>query len=374
MKSSLIAIIAGMCLLTTAVCAQAHPRRGMFLTVMQSKPVLSDISQIKDLIAFSKSARIDTLFVQVYRSNQSWFPSTFADDSPYQAATKSTGMDPLEFLIREAHRAGIEVHAWMNLMSLSQNADAPILKKYGPEILTRNLNAKTTLEDYLIDRQYFLEPGDPRVAEELSHIIEELLKNYPGLDGIQFDYIRYPDVEPHYGYTIVNVKRFESETGLRITSDQSPGWQDWKRDQVTQLVKTLTAKSRDIHPGIQVSTTGCASFTRAFAEAFQDWPKWINTGLVDFVTLMSYPDNLETFVKNVDEARSKAHDPRQLNVAVPAYKLEHAPDVFGQQFDYCEDSDVRQCVVFHYGSIQDSAALGQILIDQKRKSPPDASP
>ena len=55
----------------------------------------------------------------------------------------------------------------------------------------------------------------------LARIVEELLRAYPDLDGIQFDYIRYPDLYPHYGYTKVNMQRFTKASGIKIIDDDS---------------------------------------------------------------------------------------------------------------------------------------------------------
>ncbi len=139
--------------------------------MIQEPPVLSSRQEISDLISFAKKNHIQILFVQIYRANQSWFPSKVADQKPYEICFKNLSQDPFQFLIKEAHASGIEVHAWLNLLSLSANEDAPLLKKYGPEILTRNLKEKRTLKDYKIDEQYFLEPGDPRVREALAMIV-----------------------------------------------------------------------------------------------------------------------------------------------------------------------------------------------------------
>lgn len=338
------------------VHADPLSRRAMFVSVIQNTPTLSNREDIKELLRFSKQARIDTLFVQIYRANKAWFPSQYADSEPYQMCLKSVGEDPLALLIHEAHKEGIEVHAWLNLLSLSKNTNAPILKKYGKKILTRNTARKWTIADYKIDNQYFLEPGDSDVRAELADIVEEIVGTYPDLD-----YIRYPDSKPHYGYTDENVKRFKKSTGLKAIDDQSEIWQKWKRDQVTELLTQLIDKARAIHPGIQVSTTGCASYSRAYYEAFQDWPSWQNTGLVDFVTIMSYPDNLPEFQKHIAEARMKVTDFTKLNIAVGAYKFIHQPETFTDQFRFCEASGSRSCVVFHYGDLLTAPALKESL-------------
>lgn len=325
---------------------QESPPRALFVSVIQDPPVLSSREAIGNLIGFAKKSRVQTLFVQVYRANQAWFSSKV-----------NVSEDSLRLLIREAHAAGMEVHAWLNLLSLSANTEAPLLKKYGPEILTRNTKEKKTLEDYKIDDQYFLEPGDGRVRDELLTIVGELVRAYPELDGIQFDYIRYPDLHPAYGHTKVNEDHFKKATGLSTIEEESPAWKDWKRDQVTGLLEALAQEARAMHPGIQVSTTALAPYSRATLEAFQDWGSWIRKGTVDFVTLMCYSADIQEFQYDIEDARRRIGDLKKINIAVGAYALVGSPGTFQAEFALAEKSGARACAVLHYGSLLENPAL-----------------
>jgi uncharacterized lipoprotein YddW (UPF0748 family) len=289
------------------------------------------------------------------------------DQTPYEKNLKIVGEDPFALLIRKAHAEGIEVHAWLNLLTLSKNINAPLLKKYGPDILTRDTKQKKKIEDYTIDQQYFLEPGDLRVRRELETMVEEVLQTYPSLDGIQFDYIRYPDFHPIYGHTPMNIERFKKATGIRVIKDIDPAWQNWKRAQVTDFLKELIQTVKAIRPKIHISTTGCMSYSRAYYEAFQDWPSWVNTGLVEFVTVMSYPDNVEEFRKNIEDARKRVTDFSKIKLGVGAYKFIAAPLTFTRQFELCERSGSGTCAVFYYGSLLENPALGNYLTNPVKK-------
>lgn len=361
------AIAAFFCCLAAAVVApsavhgEEGMRRGLFVSVIQNPPTLSSREEIAKLVDFAKRARMDTLFVQIYRGNRAWFPSKVGDRAPYDACLQSVGEDPLALLIQEAHAAGIQVHAWLNLLALSDNKDAPLLKKYGPDILTRNCKPKCAQEDYLIDEQYFLEPGDPRVRDELAAVVDEVLRAYPALDGLQFDYIRYPDRDPWYGYTETNIARFKAATGKTAVREGEVAWLDWRRRQVTELLEAMVQRARATRPGIRVSTTGCAPLVRARHEAYQDWPSWIATGLVDFVTLMSYSTDLSCFERDVAQARSAASDPAKVAIGIGAYEMVGCPGTFEAEFRLCEKERVSACVVFHYGSVVECPAIGNFL-------------
>ena len=344
-----------------AVSAEEFLRRALFVTVIQEPAVLSSRDEIIKLVDYSKKARIEILYVQVYRANKAWFPSQFADPSPYEACVKNVGEDPLVLLIKLAHAQGIKVHAWLNLLSLSANKDAVMLKKYGYGILTRNLKEKKRLEDYKIDNQYFLEPGDSRVAAELVNIVDEVLIGYPGLDGILFDYIRYPDKNPAYGYTPMNVERFKKTTGAKKVIEESVAWKAWKRQQVTGLLIRLANESRRRMPGIRVEATGCAPYSRAYLEAFQDWPSWLESNLVDSVTVMTYSRTAPEFEKVVLDAEKRVKNFKKTNIAIGAYELGASPDIFAQQLRICKEANPYACAILHYGSLQENPALGGLL-------------
>ena len=341
-------------------------RRALFVTVIQEPVVLSRRPAILELVDYAKKARVEILYIQVYRANKAWFASEYADDSPYADCVDSVGEDPLDLLISRAHQEGIKVYAWLNLLSLSANKNAPMLKKYGNGILTRNIKAKKKLEDYKIDSQYFLEPGDLRVRSELVNIVGEVLNGYPGLDGIIFDYIRYPDKDPAYGYTRMNIDRFKSATGEATVVEGSAAWNDWKRMQVTGLLKRLVKECRRLRPDIRVEATGCAPYSRAYLEAFQDWPSWLENKVVDSVTVMTYARTAAEFEKVVLDAKKRVKDFKKTNIAVGAYELGKSPDIFLAQMCVCEEAKPYACAILHYGSLLENPGLSCLLLPESK--------
>lgn len=344
------------------VFSQSRPERQLFVSVIQIPQTLTSPEAVRNLIAYAREADVKTLFVQLYRGDQAWFPSKLADDSPYRAILEKNGEDTFALLLREAKASGIQVHAWLNVLSLSTNRGAPILKKYGLSVLTRKPGPeKKKIEDYLIDNQYFLEPSDSRVREYLLGLIEEVIRTYPQLDGLQVDYIRYPDSEPFYGYTEENLAAFRAASGIQEVSESTPGWKDWRRARVTELVEALSRRIRELKPGIVFSTTGCAPYSRAYHEAFQDWAFWIEKGLVDFVTMMSYPIDPLDLEENLMGAAARADGLSRVNIGIGAYKMVSKHDIFKKQWEICEASGARGCAVFHYGNFLEDPALAKVL-------------
>jgi uncharacterized lipoprotein YddW (UPF0748 family) len=134
------------------------------------------------------------------------------------------------------------------------------------------------------------------------------------LDGVHLDRIRYPDAKGTYcqvngpwycqdwGYNPTALARFQAQTGredLPLPTDAQ--WVQWRRDQVTALVRriylTVTAIKPHLRLSAAVSTAGAAPVDDVTWEArtpyiheFQDWRGWLEEGIVDLAMPMTYRD------------------------------------------------------------------------------------
>src|SRR3990167_3091146 len=258
--------------------AQNNISKGVWVTVFSEKKAMYSREGVLTLIESCKKTGINEIYLQLYRAGQAYYDSQISDRTKYEEIIKEAGdIDTIDLLLREAKKNDIKVFAWINLLSLAQNKKAPILAKYGNGILTRDQYLRTSIKTeeanesdkyYLRDDQLFVEPGDPRVTEYLTAIAGEIVDRYPLISGIHLDYVRYPHPVPFipgsrfnkygltYGYGELNVKRFKEAAKSDPLSakdnndDTSYKWDDWKREQVTDLVekisKHIKAKSNDL--------------------------------------------------------------------------------------------------------------------------------
>ena len=157
------------------------------------------------------------------------------------------------------------------------------------------------------------------------------------------------------------MERFKRVSGFRTIREESRAWKDWKRAQVTRLLEILVKKARSLRPNIGISATGCMPYSRAYNEAFQDWPSWLKRSLVDFVTIMSYSPDLPEFERWVQSAQIEAGDLKKVNVAIGAYKLVSSPEAFKAELKFSESMLLHACVIFHYGSLIQNPALSRCL-------------
>src|SRR5438132_882485 len=272
-------------------------------------------AEIDQLVAATKAAHLNAIVAQVVRRgdcfcNRAAVPRT---DAPISALP----FDPLDALIATAHASGIEVHAWVIANAMWQTPGAPtspdhIYNLHGPAATGRD-NWVMTRADGLaaLGRDVYLDPGHPDAAAWVVNMATSLVRNYD-VDGINLDRIRYPDGNlgtnvPSWGYNPTALDHFRADTGRTDTPGPSDAqWTQWRRDQITDIVRRVYVESTALKPRIRVSadlitygfgpqTVGGFERTRTYAEVLQDWRGWLREGILDTAILMNYKrDTLTT--------------------------------------------------------------------------------
>ncbi len=314
--------------LAFALPQREHPR-GLWVLCEGSQRVLEHPEKIPELLSDAQALGVSDLFVQVYRGGKAWFNSSRADVRPYQSILLEHDQDTFAELIRQAHEQGFRVHAWVNVLSLAGNRNAPILTDLGAAAVAVDRKGRSVLEyerlelpEYPLMRMgtpaVWLDPAAPGVSTWLAETFRELVLNYPELDGLHFDYLRYPDVLPFapgsrfgvgmdFGYGMATRARFYKETGLeapyRDSLANANRWDDWRRDQLRGLIleirQTVQAPylegsaSEEAAEGeekreLLISAAVLAYPERAYLSMFQDWRGWLDDDLLDFAVPMLY--------------------------------------------------------------------------------------
>ncbi len=298
------------------------------------------------LVADAKRAGVNTLFVQVRRRGDALYRKSV--EPPLEDPAYDSNFDALANIIEVAHRAGIEVHAWINAMPVWRDETPPRdprhvfnqhgLAAQGPERwLTESPAGETK---FLVG--YFLDPGHPAAAEYLNEIYLNIVRNY-AVDGIHFDYIRYPETAERLprgapvGYNARNLERFRAATGKPADYRPDPSdqaWIEWRRKQVTNLVRRIYVEAKMIRPNIKVSAALIPwgkppTNEKDFADVapmqriFQDWHGWLKEGILDLAVPMNYAREHDPVVRGWFDGwirwEKKHKHGRQLAVGVGAY-------------------------------------------------------
>lgn len=369
-------------------------RLGIWITVFSPHKVLYSQENADRLIEYCEKTGINDIYLQVYRSDEAYYDSSLTDRSHYERMLSDSGRDMLSYIIKKAQARGISVHAWINLLSVSRNSDANILRKLGKDALAVDQHGRTASPDknkdeldnyYIREGQIFLDPGDVRVRKYLTLIAGELASRYPGLAGIHLDYVRYPTAVPFipgsrftshgisYGYGAASARNFEKATGLDPrTMEHSRKnfglWDDWKRDQVSSLVEEVSIAAREAAPGIKISCAVMPSPYRAYLTAFQDWEEWLRNGHADYVVAMNYTDDPRLMELNTSSLLMADVEDR-VYVGIGAYLLKKNPDDIVEQLSRLSRLEPAGIVLFSYDDIYgNDVVTGFLKNNFKRES------
>ena len=114
---------------------QKAPHLGVWITVFSPENVLESKENVDKLIATCKKANIDQIYLQIYRADKAYYSSQITDKTAYETILSASGSDMINYLLNKANKNGVKVYAWLNLLSLAQNKNANILKKYGEGVI-----------------------------------------------------------------------------------------------------------------------------------------------------------------------------------------------------------------------------------------------
>ena len=296
---------------------------------------LEQPDSIRAMVARAHDAGFNTLIVQVRGRGDAYYASRWEPRAAGIVADSK--FDPLALVIREAHQRGMSVHAWLNTALLANVAPPPADPRH-------MLNARPDLlaVPYALARElYPMDPRDPQyrakivehakgardrvegvymsaaAPETKEHIYSlwmDVLDHYD-VDGLNFDYVRYP--APDFDYSRVSLDRFRLwlvpqltladrarfmglEADPLIYADSFPArYGDFRREQVTDLVERIYYGVKKRSPGVLVTADVFGNATDAYENRFQDWRSWLRRGFLDAAVLMSYSPNTEIWREQI---------------------------------------------------------------------------
>ena len=279
------------------------------------------------LLDAGERAGLNAVFVQIRPASDAFYKSNIEPWSKWltgvQGRAPANGDDPLPFLITEAHRRGMEFHAWFNPYRATMDS------------VTRRL---ATNHPYRQHPEWFLRyggqllynPGLPAVRAHITRVILDVVRRYD-IDAVHFDDYFYP--YPEAG------KVFHDEAAFRDNNpDGIEKLADWRRNNVNVLI-------RDLHDSIRVtkrwvkfgispfgvwmnkSADPLGSDTRAgqpsYSNLYADSRLWLQKGWIDYIVpqlywstnfrLVPYPVLLEWWTRN--------HFDRHLYIGHGTYRM-----------------------------------------------------
>jgi uncharacterized lipoprotein YddW (UPF0748 family) len=253
--------------------------------------------------------------------------------------------DPLSWMIEEAHARGMRVHAWINTFLVANVGTLPQLSEHiiykhpdwlmVPRPLARQFyQMDPRSPDYLAElRDYtranravleglYVSPAHPQVKEHLRRIWLDIATKYE-VDGLHFDYVRYPNF--YFDYSRASLERFRAELEAQLNAQDkqtlgrlaeknpliyatlfSERYAQFQRDRISEVVESVYHAVKARRPEVIVSAAVYADATEGYRQRYQDWKTWVKRGTLDVVCPMAYSPATAVFKKQMAQAISLA--------------------------------------------------------------------
>lgn len=237
--------------------------------------------ELCDILDRLKAARFNTVLLQTRLRGDLIYPSsieTFAESLTGNTG-RNPGYDPLAFAIEECHKRGMELHAWLVTIPAGNTRQVKSLGKNSVVQKNRKICK-------LYRGNWYLDPGNPETKEYLSRIVKEITAHYD-IDGIHFDYIRYPEGADNFPDTD-SFRKYGKGKDLK----------QWRRDNITDIVRRLYTDIKVLKPWVKVSSSPIGKYRdtnrytsrgwNAYDVVYQDAQKWLKEGIHDALFPMMY--------------------------------------------------------------------------------------
>lgn len=251
-------------------------------------------SEAVKILDYAEDIGFNAVFLQVRPTADALYKSKYFPWSGYltgkQGVMPGGSFDPLNFWITEAHKRGIELHAWINPYRVTKReAGQPIhdfasLAPNNPARLNTGWVVKHT------DGNLYFNPGLPEVRKLIVNGVLEIVNNY-AVDGIHFDDYFYPD------------SGFNDKAAYNKYKSFGQSLDDWRRQNVNTLLadisKAIKATGKNIRFGVSPfgiwanksasnplgsDTKGLESFNSHYADSRY----WVKKGLIDYILPQIY--------------------------------------------------------------------------------------
>ncbi|MBX3244187.1 MAG: family 10 glycosylhydrolase [Acidobacteria bacterium] len=260
-----------------------------------SKKGISEAEQKAEIIRdldLVQRLRMNAVVFQVRPAADALYRSEIEPWSEYLTGQmgKPQNLDPLEFLVAEAHKRGILVHAWFNPY-----------RAYHPSATTMSDRHISKTRPELV-RQYgkylWMDPTDTEVQKLSIRVIRDVVSRYD-IDGVHFDDYFYPYIEKDAEDKDIPFPDDKNwEAYLKTAGNKAMSRSDWRRMHVNNFIEAVGREVKKTKPHVMYGISpfgiwrpmpelGIEGFD-AYEGLYADSRKWLRDGTVDYFTPQLY--------------------------------------------------------------------------------------
>lgn len=297
-----------------AACAPAAPRapepvpalppvarefRGVWVATVRNidwpsspgLPVAQQKAELLGILDRAAALNLNAVIFQVRPAADAFYRSGLEPWSVWLTGTSGQApapeWDPLEFAVAEAHKRGLQLHAWLNPFRARDPAvpSAPgDLVRAHPDLVLR------------YGSFWWMDPGDAAVRAHSLEVVRDVVRRYD-VDGVHIDDYFYPYPE-------------NDSAGVAMPFPDDRSWaayqagggtlsrDDWRRKNIDDFVEGMYREVKREKPWVQVGISpfgiwrpdnppGTRGFD-AFARIYADSRKWLENGWLDYFTPQLY--------------------------------------------------------------------------------------
>lgn len=268
--------------------------RGAWMhTVYQPQYAQKGTSELKTYLADQldklQAAGVNAVLFQVRPSADAFYDSKLEPWSHFLTKggkAPSPYWDPLQYMIDEAHKRGMELHAWLNpyRVTTSSTEKLPSSHLYYKE--------PNRFVKFAGDKKMYFDPGLPENRKFIEDVVADIVSRYD-VDGIHFDDYFYP--YPVKGYEFPDDASFKKYgNGMKRA--------DWRRKNVDLLIEGVHKRIQSIKPWVRFGispfgiwrnkrTDSRGSDTKGlqnYDDLYADVLPWAQKGWIDYLLPQLY--------------------------------------------------------------------------------------
>ncbi len=265
-----------------------------------SKPGLPVEQQKSEMLAILDRAvrlNLNAIIFQVRPSCDAFYDSKIEPWSYYLTGTMGQApkpyYDPLQFAVEEAHKRGLELHAWFNPYRAGHpSAKPPIaashISRTRPALVRRYANKSETF--------LWLDPGMKEVQDYSVSVIMDVVRRYD-IDGVHIDDYFYPYPLKDARNEEISFPDNAAWTGY-VAGGGKLGRDDWRRENINAFVERLYGSVKAAKPWVKVGISPFGIWQpgyppqiegfNAWAKIYADSRKWLTNGWLDYCSPQLY--------------------------------------------------------------------------------------
>lgn len=307
---------------------------------------------IKTIMANCAASGFNTVFWQVRGEGTVAYPSRIEPWSR-EYDYRDPGFDPLAIAVAEAHRHGLRIEAYVNVMPGWKGKQPPPISNQlyhtHPEWFLRDdAGRRQPLGDFYV----ILNPCWPKVRQHIARVVDEIVSRYD-VDGVHLDYVRYAwdgteDAKRKYPRDPRTLALYGRETG-KYPDDDLQAWDHWRANQLTRLVAEIRHVVDRRRPGATLTAAVWRRPLLGYRDYLQNSVAWLRAGLVDAVIPMAYSKDLHQLDVDLDAYRAVVGD-RRVIPGLGIY-LHERPEQTRAQLRRCATTCGGNFALFSYESL-----------------------